>query len=197
MDIEKRKNFLKDIGGVILFLVLVLLGYLLINNFVFRSFNVEGPSMEETLYTGDKLIVNKVPVTFANLQGKDYVPKRGQVIVFKNPDFSLQGRDEYVVKRVIAFSGEKVVVIKGNVTIYNKTHPGGFNPDKITADKEGSPTSGDVERTVASGEIFVMGDHRTGNFSLDSRNGLGTIPLNHVVGPVGFRIFPFQDFRNF
>lgn len=197
METNKKQSLLRDIFGIIVFLGLVFLGYLLINSFVFRSFNVEGPSMEKTLFTGDKLIVNKIPVTFAAIQGKDYVPKRGQVIVFKNPDFSLMGRDEYIVKRVVAFSGEKVVVLNGKVTVYNKAHPKGFNPDKLTSDQEGFPTSGDVERTVASNEIFVMGDHRIGNFSLDSRNGLGTIPLNDIVGPVGLRIFPFQDFRSF
>ena len=197
METQKAKSFVRDIIGIIIFLSLVFVGYLVINNFIFRSFNVEGPSMENTLYTGDKLIVNKIPVTLSNIQGKDYLPQRGQVIVFKNPDFSLMGRDEYIVKRVIAFSGEKVVVLKGKVTVFNSEHPNGFDPDGLTADKEGSPTTGDVERTVEDGKIFVMGDHRTGNFSFDSRNGLGTIPLEDIVGPVSLRIFPFQNFRNF
>lgn len=197
MDSQKTKSFAKDVAGIVIFLVLVFVGYLIINNFVFRSFNVEGPSMEKTMYTGDKLVVNKVPVTFSQIQGKEYLPERGQVIVFKNPDYSLMGRDEYIVKRVIAFSGERVVVLNGIVTVYNATQPEGFNPDDLTVDKEGSPTTGDVERTVEKGEIFVMGDHRTGNFSFDSRNGLGTIPLKDVVGPVSLRIFPFQNFRSF
>jgi signal peptidase I len=197
VETPKRRLWLKDITGIIIFLVLVFLGYLFINAFVFRSFNVEGPSMEKTLYTGDKLIVNKIPLTLAKLQGKDYVPERGHVIVFKNPDYSLMGRDEYIVKRVIAFGGEKVIVLHGKVTVINKAHPKGFNPDELTTDQEGSPTTGDVERTVQNGEIFVMGDHRTGNFSFDSRNGLGTIPLDDVVGPVGLRIFPFQNIRTF
>lgn len=188
---------MRDIAGVGLFLGLVLVGYFLINNFIFRSFNVEGPSMERTLYTNDKLVVNKIPVTLANLQGKDYAPHRGQVIVFNNPDYSLMGRDEYIVKRVIAFEHEKVVVVKGKVTVYNEARPNGFNPDELTPDQEGSPASGDVDRTVPGGEIFVMGDHRQGNFSLDSRNGLGTVPLKDIVGPVGLRIFPFQNFRGF
>lgn len=197
METPKKQSLIRDLAGIILFLVLVFVGYLIINAFIFRSFNVEGPSMEKTMYTGDKLVVNKVPVTLARLQNKKYVPERGQVVVFSNPDYSLMGRDEYIVKRVVALAGEKVVVAGGHVTVFNKEHPDGFNPDKLTTDKEGSPTTGDVIRTVPRGEIFVMGDHRADNFSFDSRNGLGTIPLEDVVGPVGLRIFPFQDFRTF
>jgi signal peptidase I len=197
METPKKKSALRDFAGIVIFFVLVFIGYLIINAFVFRSFNVDGPSSEKTLYTGDKLVVNKIPVTLANLQGKDYLPPRGQFIVFSNPDYSLMGREEYIVKRVIAFEGEKVVVKNGKVTVYNKAHPKGFNPDSLTADHEGSPTSGDVIRTVPKGEIFVMGDHRVGNFSFDSRNGLGTIPLKDIIGPVGLRIFPFQNFRSF
>jgi len=197
MESEKKQSFIKDVAGIVLFFVLVFLGYLFINGFVFRSFNVEGPSMEQTLYSGDKLIVNKLPVSFTHLTGNAYLPARGQVIVFKNPSYALMGRDEYIVKRVVAFPGEKVVVLKGKVTVYNNSHPQGFDPNALTKDQEGAPVSGDVERTVAKNEIFVMGDHRQDNFSFDSRNGLGTIPLNDIVGPVGLRIFPFQDFRGF
>ncbi len=197
METSKKRSVIRDIAGIAIFFGLVFIGYLMINAFVFRSFNVEGPSMEKTMYTGDKLVVNKIPVTVAAIQGKEYVPERGHAIVFNNPDYSLMGRDEYIVKRVIAYEGEKVVVKNGKVTVFNQSHPKGFNPDSLTRDSEGSPTTGDVIRTVPKGEIFVMGDHRTGNYSFDSRNGLGTIPLKNIVGPVGLRIFPFQDFRIF
>lgn len=197
MEEQKSSTLLKDILNIIGFIILVAVGVFLINSFVFRSFNVEGPSMEQTMYTGDKLIVNKIPVTLEHIQGKDYSPSRGQVIVFKNPNYSVLGRDEYIVKRVIGFGGERVVVRDGEVTVFNKSHPNGFNPDSLTSDKEGTPTEDDVDLTVSSGELFVMGDHREGQYSLDSRNGLGTVPLENVVGPVALRIFPFQNVRGF
>ena len=81
--------------------------------------------------------------------------------------------------------------------VFNKTHPKGFDPDSRTKDVEGSPASGDVDRTVPKNELFVIGDHRQENFSFDSRNGLGTIPLEDIVGPVSLRIFPFEKFRGF
>ena len=94
-------TFLKDILNILLFIILVAIGVVVINSFIFRSFNVEGPSMEKTLYTGDKLIVNKLPVTFDHIKGKKYIPPRGQVIVFKNPLYESMKADEYIVKRVI------------------------------------------------------------------------------------------------
>lgn len=192
-----RHPVLKDIWGTALFLVFVLAGTLLINAFVFRSFNVLGPSMETTLYTGDRLIVNRLPVTWSMLRNKQYVPKRGQVIVFKNPRYVPGTPDEYIVKRVIAFAGERVTVKDGVLTVYNQQRPEGFQPDRDNKGEPGSPTSGNVDTVVSEGTLFVSGDHRQGEYSYDSRNGLGLIPLYDVVGPVGLRIYPFDKIRTF
>jgi len=153
--------------------------------------------MEETLYTNDRLIVNRLPSTWAQLQNKTYSPDRGQIIVFKNPKYSQGIGDEYIVKRVIAFAGERVVLKDGKYTVYNDANPNGFNPDDQNKGEPGSPTSGKVDTTVPDGELFVSGDHRQENYSYDSRNGLGTIPLYDVIGPVSMRIFPFDKIREF
>ncbi|MES2630877.1 MAG: signal peptidase I [Patescibacteria group bacterium] len=192
-----RHPFLKDLLSLFIFVVCVVIGTILINTFVFRSFNVVGPSMETTLYTGDRLIVNRLPVTWSQIQGKSYIPERGQIIVFKNPHYSLGIEDEYIVKRVIAFPTERVVLKDGKYTVYNAQYPGGFDPDELTNGEPGSPTSGEVDKVVPEGELFVSGDHRVGNFSYDSRNGLGTVPYYDVVGPVSVRIFPFNEIRSF
>jgi signal peptidase I len=193
----QKHPFLKDLSGLIFFIVAVILGTLFINTYIFRSFNVEGPSMEKTLYTGDRLIVNRIPVTISSLKNTPYVPDRGQVIVFKNPMYTAGNPDEYIVKRVIAFAGERVVLADGHYTVYNPAHPTGFNPDNDNHGEPGSPTSGSFDGVVPDGTLFVSGDHREGNYSYDSRNGLGYIPLYDVVGPVSMRIFPFTAIRGF
>ena len=194
----ERHQGLKDAVGIIFFVICVLIGTLFINAFIFRSFNVEGPSMESTLFTGDRLIVNRMPVTITQLQNKSYVPERGQVIVFKNPQYVPGMGEEYIVKRVIAFEGEHVVLQDGKYTVYNEQNPSGFNPDELTdeglADKY---TAGEVDTVVSDGTIFVTGDHREEGYSKDSRNGLGLIPLYDIIGPVTLRIFPFDKIRTF
>lgn len=185
-----------DILYFAMFLTLIILGALFINAFIFRSFNVVGPSMEPTLHENDHLIVNKLPLTWAHLQGKDWQPNRGEVIVFHNPLFDASRIDEYIVKRVIGLPGERVVVSDGILTVYNKQYPDGFQPDKNFTGPR-SPTSGSVDRVVPDGELFVSGDNRIGLYSLDSRNGLSTIPLKNMEGLVGFRFFPFNQLRTF
>lgn len=88
--------------------------------------------MESTMYTGDRLIVNRIPVTMAQLKNQPYTPERGQIIVFKNPRYVAGEPDEYIVKRVIAFAGERVTVKDGVVTVYNAAHTDGFRPDDAT-----------------------------------------------------------------
>jgi len=197
----QRHPFIKDGIGIIAFIICVLLGTLVINSFVFRSFNVLGPSMEATLYTGDRLIVNRLPVTWSQLQNKPYIPERGTIIVFKNPLYNAGTGDEYIVKRVIAFPGERVTVKDGVLTVFNKENPNGFHPDDAQHDtpdsQPGSPTSGDVDTTVSDGALFVAGDHREGDFSYDSRSGLGFIPFYDVVGPVSVRIYPLNKIRGY
>lgn len=193
----QRHTFIKDVFGIAIFVACVFVGTVLINSLVFRSFNVSGPSMESTLFTNDRLIVNRLPVTWSQMRNQDYIPERGQIIVFKNPKHSSGLGDEYIVKRVIAFPGERVVVEDGVLTVYNDKNPNGFTPDTEFNGEPGSYTSGRVDTVVPSGTLFVCGDHRIGDYSYDSRSGLGTIPYYDVVGPVSLRIYPFNKLRTF
>ncbi len=195
-----RKDRFKDFLNVIVFIASVLCGALLINAFVFRSYNIVGASMEDTLYDGERIIVNRIPVTASYIRNETYIPERGNVIVFENPKHDLKKQDKYIIKRVIGLPGDRVVVSNGKMTLYINNSEEGIDPDTIIEDKPRSPVSGEIDTVVGDDEIFVVGDHRDGNHSWDSRSGsegLGNIPLYNVVGPVSMRLFPITKFRFF
>jgi signal peptidase I len=202
----QRHPILKDAASLVTFIAAVVIGTFILNSFVFRSYNVVGASMENTLHSNDRIIVNRLPVTLAHFLGNEYIPDRGQIIVFANGDNSTDKlsceakpgiKDQYVIKRVIAFPGERVTVKDGILTVYNTDHPDGFHPDDNFGGEPKSHTSGEVDTVVPAGEIFVSGDNREGTHSHDSRNGLGTIPFCRIIGPASLRLFPFNQIRFF
>ncbi len=219
-DYFEKHPLLKDILSLLCFIVAIVLGTLFLNTYIYRSYNVVGISMENTLHDDDRVIVNRAAVSWSHFLGQEYVPERGQIIVFMNEDetavkaYKEQGvqnpvtctvpsnvADQYIIKRVIAFPGERVVVKDGIMKIYNEEHPDGFVYDNEwrAVDNEGPKqyTSGEVDLVVPTGELFVSGDNREGSNSWDSRNGLGTIPYCRIVGPVILRLFPFDKIRGF
>ena len=193
----QRHQRLSDILGIFAFIFAVTIGTILINSFLFQSFTVVGSSMANTLHNGDKVIINRLHSTWASISNKPYKPERGDIIVFENPQFINGMKDQYIIKRAIAFPGEKVKVEKGKMTVFNNDHPNGFNPDDNFNGEPKNYTSHDGEWVVPENEIFVSGDNRVGNNSYDSRSGLGTVPLYKIVGPVAFRILPLNKIRNF
>jgi signal peptidase I len=181
--------------GLVLLSALVIAGALIA--FVFQSYEVDGPSMQTTLQNHDRLIVWKTPRTWARITGHQYVPQRGNVIVFIESGLSEFGQDDskQLIKRVIGMPGERVVVNNNVVTVYNKEHPKGFEPDKTLPYGKVIPaTTGNIDITLGSNEIFVCGDNRSN--SLDSRS-FGPVDLKNVVGKLVFRLLPLSHAEKF
>ncbi len=195
-DDGKRSGW-RELLSTLGILATALVVALLIIGFVFRSYQVDGPSMESTLQNADKLIIWKVPRTWASITRHPYIPRRGDIIVFTESGLSDFGQEDtkQLIKRVIGLPGERVVLGDGKYTVYNAEHPQGFNPDKTLAYGKNIPsTAGDGTYTLGAGQIFVSGDNRPD--SLDSRR-FGPINANQIVGKLILRVFPVNQARVF
>ncbi len=200
LDTDKKQSKgegFKSVLSTILIVILAPVIALLLINYVFQSYEVDGPSMEQTLHHADRLIVWKVPRTIAKITNNDYIPNRGDIIIFVKRELhdAHDGSQKQLIKRVIGLPGDRVVVSDGTVTVYNDQNRSGYNPDAGT-DYEGSihGTIGNVDITVNEGEVFVLGDNRSN--SLDSRV-FGSIKADDIVGKLELRIYPFKDFEQF
>lgn len=190
---EKRQHILRSFWSVAKFFVSVVLLVTVINGFGLQSYEVFGDSMQPTLKPGDRLIISKLGKTTSRIGGNDYIPKRGEVIVFRDPRGS---SNLQLIKRVVGLPGEKVTLEEGVLTVMNKENPDGFLPDDLV-DVEFEYTSGRIDVEVPEGHLFVVGDNRRPNGSLDSRNDLGTIPNDLIVGTLVMRLFPLTSARLF
>jgi signal peptidase I len=187
----------RELLSTIGILLIALLVALFIIGFVFRSYQVDGPSMENTLQNADKLIIWKVPRSWAHLTRHYYIPKRGDIIVFTESGLSQFGQQDskQLIKRVIGLPGDHLVLSNGVYTIYNKANPHGFEPDKTLPYGKHIPvTSGSVNVTLGKGQLFVSGDNRPD--SLDSR-AFGPINANQVIGKLILRVFPISQSKAF
>ncbi|MGH7233944.1 MAG: signal peptidase I [Candidatus Saccharimonadales bacterium] len=198
-DSPKQPSRLRDSLSLVGVILLALVFALTITTFVFRSYAVDGPSMEPTLQNNDKLIIWKVPRTWAMITGHQYVPARGDIIVFNENNLSQcdQTGTKQLIKRVIGLPGEKVVINGGVVTVYNSKHPHGFQPDNTLPYNKTHfipYTNHDETIQLNSHQLFVMGDNR--GVSCDSRS-FGPINTSQIVGQLVLRILPIGNTNTF
>ncbi len=194
---NKRPSGWRELISTLGILLVALALALFIIAFVFRSYQVDGPSMQNTLQNADKLIIWKVPRSWAHITGHDYIPGRGDIIVFSQKGLSEFGQQDskQLIKRVIGLPGDRLVVTGGTYIIYNKAHPEGFKPDQtLPYGKNLPPTSGNVDITILKDQLFVSGDNRPD--SLDSR-AFGPINVNQVIGKLVLRVFPISQAKAF
>ncbi|MDP2718710.1 MAG: signal peptidase I [Dehalococcoidia bacterium] len=155
------------------------------------GFIVEGSSMSPSLFTGEKILVNKAVYLSSswdivrritpNSKHEDensfifHPPQRGDIICFYFP------RDikQIYIKRIIGLPGETVEIRNGKVLIN----------DSVIKEPSNIPTArnnyGPI--TVPPKQYFVMGDNRNG--SSDSRGGW-TVPKDNIIGKAWLIYWP-------
>lgn len=159
----KRTN--KSYTGILIVSLITALIILCIRMFVIFPVKVEGNSMDSTLITGEKYLVNKIET-----------PERGDIIVFESP-FE-EGKN--FVKRVIAEEGETIEINNGNVYINDKKIKEDYIEEHKRSLDIGETLMEDKEKEMISDDsYFVMGDNRLN--STDSRN-FGEIKKDSIKG---------------
>jgi signal peptidase I len=183
------------LGAIFSWIIFPIAVVLILHNFVFQAYHVLGTSMQPTLHNADYLIVSKVGYTEALIgrdvfhQNDSYLPARGEIIVFHYP----KDPTKIFVKRVIGLPGDHIVIKNGNVTVYNKEHPGGYNPD-AGFEPAGTQTLIDTDEVVQPDNLFVMGDNRTPGGSFDSREW-GELPSSYIIGNAVLRLLPLDQVK--
>lgn len=167
-------------ASLLIWIIGIIIVVKLIQAFLIQPFIVDGGSMLPTYHNQEFLLVDKLSYKIGE-------PKRGDVIIFRlyeNQKNPYQGK--YLIKRLIGKPGERVSVVNGLTTIYNKENPQGFIIEEpFVTYKE---TSKDVDILLDEDHYFVMGDNRSQSY--DSRDW-GPLDASQIKGQVLFRVYPF------
>ena len=143
--------------------------------FIAEPFVVDGPSMNPTLQTTERVMVDK-------LSYRLHTPEKNDIIVFEYQ----RDRSRHFIKRVIATGGDTIEITGGVVYVNDKPLKEDYILDTTETEYP--------KIVVPEGTVFAMGDNR--NNSADSRTvEVGFISLDSISGKAFVVYWPFPSFR--
>ncbi len=178
---KRRKKFNMPLFKAVLswigeILIVIGIAYVCVSFFGFRT-SVVGQAMEETLSSGDQILVNRFVYLI-------FRPKAGDVIVFR-PNGN--EKSHYYVRRVIAAPGDTVQIMDGAVYVNGEL----FEEFSQVASIEDAGLAEEPMK-LGSDEYFVLGDNR--NNSEDSRlANIGNVKKEYIVGKAWFYFSSLGD----
>lgn len=174
---DKRKDPLRELLGMLVYMGIVLAATFFIITFVGQRTHVSGESMENTLADGDQLIVDKLTYRFRD-------PERFDIIVFP---FQYK-ENTYYIKRIIGLPGETIQISDGDIYINGTILKESYGREVM---KDAGIAADQI--TLGEDEYFVLGDNR--NRSSDSRDpSVALIHREDIVGRAWLRIWPLDSF---
>lgn len=133
--------------------------------------SVIGPSMEPSLFNGQKIFLNRLIYKVAS-------PRVGDVIVFL-PNGN--EKSHYYVKRVVGVPGDTLYIKNGLLYVNEETVEEYFN------DRIAEPGLLESEVTLGEDEYFVIGDNC--NNSEDSRSAnIGSVRKSYIIGKAWMKL---------
>ncbi|MEC0229657.1 signal peptidase I [Paenibacillus alba] len=171
----ESKSFTHELWDWTKSILVALLVVILVHQFGFNLSTVRGNSMQPTLQEGEWLFVNKAITYFK-------APKRGEIVIIKeSEDFTL-AQHLFLVKRVVAVSGDEVQGRAGFLYINGVKIEEPYT-DTLIQDGDFGPTQ------IGQGNVFVMGDNRHAAASADSRR-FGAVPTSLIQGRAECIVWP-------
>ena len=179
-----RRSSLGCLVEIVETLVLTLVIFFVIQNFIAQPYQVQQNSMERTLEPGQYVLVDKLTPHW-----DDY--NRGDVVVF-NPPKTWTPDPTPFIKRVIGLPGDTVEVKDdGRVYVNGVALDESYTYQNGAGVNEPTEASDQTRWVVPEGQLFVMGDHR--QKSADSRV-FGPISKTDVIGRAFLRYWPIGTF---
>ena len=162
---------------------------MLVRMYVLQQFYISGPSMETTMFTDDRVLVNKLSYRLHDI-------RRGDVVVFDR--VTMNGNEvahDDLIKRVVALSGEAIEIKNCDVYINDTKLSEDYLPENDVSNPDPAARCRVVSMrriTVPEGHVFVMGDNRPESF--DSRS-FGSIPESLVIGRAFAVVWPLGSIK--
>lgn len=156
-----------EFGKIILFSLVVT--FVLKENVVAAG-DVPSGSMEDTIMTGSRIIINRLAYTWED-------PERGDIVAFYWPD----DPEQIFLKRVMGLPGETIQGMDGMVYINGSPLDYDYTEQKLQ--KDFGPF------VIPADSYFMLGDNR--NNSLDSRYWRNTyVKKEDILGKVNIVFYP-------
>ena len=170
--------FIVIVGAILLALVVKL--------FLLQAFYIPSLSMYPTLHVGDRVLVNKLSYHLHDVN-------RGDVIVFERPASETSSTIPDLIKRVVALSGESVVIKDGAVFVDGTRLDEKYLADGTVTSTANAPNKCNEQApcVIPNGQVWVMGDNR--GDSKDSRY-FGPIDKSSIVGRAFITVWPLGRF---